>query len=167
MRKIDEPIRIFLPKETLNYFRQLSTNCRGLFDEKKYQWLVENASKTVPVDDRKIQPKKREEIEKISYEKPSLETERKNAMSHMMKNYSREQRLLIMFEQDSKKFLDSFSSEKFKDESKRQMVVGELKESFVFLTEKMREFRWSKEFLLSQGIEFKKLRKLYFDLCRV
>lgn len=155
---------MYIPKEKLVEFRRICTNrFNGNFNQKKFDWLCNsylygNCPKDLVVEnfiDCDF-PQKAREI--------SLAEKREKAMDYMIKNFSREERLLIMFQQDSEKFFSCFTAEKFKTESAREMIVGEFSQSFSFLKEKMKEFRWSKEFLAENGINFVGLKKLYFQI---
>lgn len=152
----------YIPKEIRNSFRQLCTTATGYFDERKFSWMIEDYSRTNETDKNfsgghKISP--------TEYPKQEIKQIQKSAMDYMINNFSREERLLIMFQQDSEKLLSCFSADKFKSESAKKMIIGELSETFVFLKKKMIEFRWNKKFLAEKGIDFIQLRNLYFKLC--
>lgn len=152
----------YIPKEIRISFRQLCTTATGYFDERKYSWMIEDYSRTNETDEEFS------EIQKVSpteYPKADLKSQQKSAMAYMINNFSKEERLLIMFAQDSEKLLSCFAADKFKSESARQMIIGELSETFLFLKKKMIEFRWNKKFLAEKGIDFIQLRNLYFQLC--
>jgi len=151
-----------LSKNEIEYFQEQATNCRGIFNEKKFQWLCEKAS--IMYDAENFQNKPLEKFEPLQREKKSLKQQQFDAMTYML-TLPREQRLLIMFQQDSEKYISCFSSDKFKSQAAREMIIGELKETFEFLKSKMVEFRWNKKFLLANGIDFIALRNLYFQLC--
>jgi len=90
-----------------------------------------------------------------------LDYQRSRAAQFFSKNYSREQRYLIVLSRDLKKGSDAINSlgvEKAKD---FQLFYDFLLD-FEKLKELMKEFRWSKELMKENGIDFQELRKLYF-----
>lgn len=150
-----------MTKETMEFYRYLA-NLSGKFDKRYFDSLCRTHRKR---NVRMPEYVKTLDSSPIVREENSLKGQQKKAMDFMIEKFSREERLLIMFQQDSKKFVDCFTADNFKDSGKRGMVIGELHETFRFLREKMAEFRWSKDFLLSRGIDFKQMRKFYFQLC--
>lgn len=89
-----------------------------------------------------------------------LDAQRCSAARFFVENYSREKRHLIYLSRESGKYLSS----------KEYILQKDLEHQFYFdfliffeeLKDKMKEFRWSKEFLLENGIDFVALKKLYF-----
>ena len=151
---------MYIPREQVEYFRQICTNARGIFDEKKFRWMVKDCQ----TEQRLKVRVSREDFSPIKYERKSLQEQRKDAVAWMMKNYSRDERILIIIAEDSKKYLSCFSADKFKTEDSRQQIIAEFRSMFRFLREKMAEFRWSKKFLAENGIDFVKLRNLFYQV---
>lgn len=74
---------------------------------------------------------------------------------------SREEKYLIILSRD---LLNGFQAitENGIEKSKEFQYFYDFIISFEELREKMNEFRWSNEFLIENGINFKEYRKLYF-----
>lgn len=89
-----------------------------------------------------------------------LDNKRCLAAQYFCKKYSREERYLQIYSRDCENFL---ASEKYllsKDTANQYYFDFLI--FFESLKEKMQEFRWSKDFLMENGIYFVSLRKLYF-----
>lgn len=155
---------MFITKEQMKYFRELCTNARGVFDERKFRWMIEDYSSEQEIFEDVPCRKFSEDVSPIKYERKSLQEERKIAVAYYLKNFSREERILEFFAEDSKKYISCFTSDKFKSEDARMMIVGEFRQMFSFLREKMAEFGWDKKFLAANGIDFPLLRKLFFQV---
>lgn len=155
---------MFITKEQMKYFRELCTNARGVFDERKFRWMIEDYSAEQEIFEDVPCRKSSEDVSPIKYERKSLQDERKIAVAYYLKNFSREERILEFCAEDSKKYISCFTSDKFKSEDARQMIVGEFRQMFSFLREKMAEFGWDKKFLAANGIDFPLLRKLFFQV---
>ena len=98
---------------------------------------------------------------KTNKDRQQLDCNRSRAAQYFCKNYSREQRYLIVLSRDLKKEFEAISRlgiEKAKD---FQFFYDYILD-FEKLRELMTEFRWSPDFLRTNGINFQKLRKLYF-----
>lgn len=91
-----------------------------------------------------------------------LDYQRSQAARYFCKKYSREQRYLIIFERDFEKYLSSADYLKTKD-TKNQFYFDFLGD-YQNLLEKMKEFKWNKDFLKKNGIRFEEIRKLYFTV---
>ena len=89
-----------------------------------------------------------------------LDSQRTQAAQYFAENYSREKRYLIIFARDFAGFLNS-SDYLHKKKTEEQYYFDFLC-AFDNLREKMKEFSWSSDFLLENGIDFKAIRKLYF-----
>lgn len=89
-----------------------------------------------------------------------LDNERGRAAQFFVENYSREQRYLIICARDSERYLGSEEYLRKKDTANQ--CYFDFLIFFEDLKAKMNEFRWSGDFLKENGIDFKKLRKLYF-----
>ena len=151
---------MYISREQVEYFRMICTNACGIFDEKKFRWMVKDCQA-----ERKCKVRvSREDFSPIKYERKSLQEQRKDAVEYIVKNFSREERILMMCSEDSKKFLSCFSADKFKSEESRQRILAEFRSMFRFLREKMAEFRWSKKFLAENGIDFVQLRNLFYQV---
>ena len=75
-------------------------------------------------------------------------------------NFSREERYLKIFARDFESFISS--ADYLKEKDTESQYYFDFLISFEDLLAKMKEFRWSAEKLLENGIDFKSLRKLYF-----
>lgn len=89
-----------------------------------------------------------------------LDSQRSRAAQYFCERYSREERYLRVYSRDSENFLKSEKYILSKD-TENQFFFDFLV-FFESLKEKMIEFRWSKDFLKENGIDFQSLRKLYF-----
>ena len=89
-----------------------------------------------------------------------LDETRRKAAKFFAEKFSREDRYLIIFARDFSAFLNSSDYLKTKD-TEHQFYFDFLC-AFDNLREKMKEFSWSVDFLKEHGIQFKKIRKLYF-----
>lgn len=89
-----------------------------------------------------------------------LDSERNKAAQYFMENFTREERYLKVFSRDFSGFLKSADYLLKKDTANQYYFDFLL--SFEELKDKMMEFRWSKEFLLENGIDFVSIKKLYF-----
>jgi len=111
-------------------------------------------------------------------DRKQLDVDRCRAAQFFCEKYSREKRYLIIFQRDlqswlnSEKFLLGLKQKISSDENwlssdegiKQGQNYFDFLCSFEELKEKMKEFRWSKDFLLENGIDFVALKKLYFAL---
>ena len=150
-------MRLHLTKEDLERFKKLCTNCRGKFDEKKFNWLVDSATKTQPAKFHKtewvkIEKKHRDEIDKYQ--------QRKNAAEFLVKNYSREERYLIILSRDINGAVDAFKKNTFKTPEKREQKRWDLFYDFRTLLARKNEFNWSVRKLLENGIDFFAVKSL-------
>ena len=93
-------------------------------------------------------------------DRQKLDRKRGQAAQYLCGRYSREERHLIIMARDCEKFLES-SDRLLRRETDKQYYWDFLT-SFERLRELMSEYRWSKEFLASHGIDFQAVRKLYF-----
>lgn len=90
-----------------------------------------------------------------------LDSQRSQAAQFFAKNYSREQRYLIILSRDLENeysMIQNLGIEKSKEYQKFWDFLCD----FERLQDLMKEFRWSSEFLKENGIDFKSYRKLYF-----
>ena len=99
----------------------------------------------------------------MNADRQRLENERRAAIRYFRDNFSREQRYLISFERDFREYLSSADWLK-SDEARNFQKFFDFQVCFQSLKEKMKEFRWSKEFLLAHGIDFVSIKKLYFSV---
>ena len=97
---------------------------------------------------------------KTNEDRQRLDYERCRAAQYFCRNYSREQRYLIILSRDCERYLRSEEYLKTKDTANQ--CYFDFLIFFEDLKEKMNEFRWSGDFLKENGIDFKALRKLYF-----
>lgn len=87
--------------------------------------------------------------------------QRSQAAQFFVKNYSREQRYLIILSRDLESefsMIQNLGIEKSREFQKFYDFLCD----FERLQSLMKEFRWSCEFLKENGIDFKTYRKLYF-----
>jgi hypothetical protein len=89
--------------------------------------------------------------------------ERVKSFRYFRENYSREERYLISFADDFKTFLSSASWLQ-SDQAKVCQKFYDFQVRFESLRKKMAEFKWSKEFLKANGIDFVALKKLYYSV---
>lgn len=78
-------------------------------------------------------------------------------------NLDREERYLIIFQRDISNYLGSANWLQSK-EAKTCQKFYDFQICFESLKEKMQEFRWSKDFLKANGIDFVALKKLYYSV---
>lgn len=93
-----------------------------------------------------------------------LDCKRSQAAQYFAKNYSREQRYLIILSRDLENeysMVQNLGIEKAREFQKFYDFLCD----FERLQSLMKEFRWSCEFLKENGIDFKLYRKLYFAVC--
>ena len=79
-------------------------------------------------------------------------------------NYSREEKHLIILSRDLSKDFRAISALGI-DEARKHQVFYDFLCDFEKLKELMKEFRWSKDLLKENGIDFISLRNLYFAVC--
>ena len=96
----------------------------------------------------------------MNEDRKRLDLQRSQAAKFFVANYSREERYLKIFERDSASFISSRDYLMKKDTANQYYF--DFLVFFDSLKEKMKEFRWSGDFLQTNGINFKELRKLYF-----
>ena len=89
-----------------------------------------------------------------------LDYSRGLAARYFCEKYSREQRYLIIFQRDFSAYLNSADYLRKKDTDNQYYFDFLI--SFDSLKEKMAEFKWSKDFLKENGIDFAAIRSLYF-----
>ena len=89
-----------------------------------------------------------------------LDNKRCRAAQYFCEKYSREERYLQIYSRDCENYLSSAEYLKTKDIANQYYF--DFLVFFESLKEKMIEFRWSKDFLKENGIDFASLRKLYF-----
>lgn len=89
---------------------------------------------------------------------------RQVATAWICKNFSREERYLMVFSRDMEKYLDAFTVDKFSSADKREQMRWDFFFDFLSLKEKMQEFGWSKKVLSDNGIYFKPLKNLWHRL---
>jgi len=93
----------------------------------------------------------------------ALDKKRRQAQKYFTENFSREQRYLIVFERDFNEYL-SAAAWLQTEEAKNYQRYYDFLCDFSSLKNKMKEFSWSKKFLLENGIDFAAIRKLYFAI---
>lgn len=100
---------------------------------------------------------------KRNEDRKRLDSQRSQAAQFFARNYSREQRYLIILARDFEKYLSSAAFLQ-SDDAKSVQVYYDFLLDFERLKELMKEFRWSKEFLAENGIDFQAAKKLYFSV---
>lgn len=98
---------------------------------------------------------------KNNSDRQQLDYNRSRAARFFAENYSREKRYLVIFARDFQIYLNSGEWLQ-SDEAKGVQKYWDFLCDFDSLREKMKEFSWSADFLLENGIDFKAIRKLYF-----
>lgn len=94
----------------------------------------------------------------------ALDIQRRKAAEYMVQNYSREERYLIVFSRDFSRYENAFTSDNFKTNEKREGLRWDFYFDFISLKAKMKEYRWSKDFLAERGINFTLLKRLFYSL---
>lgn len=97
----------------------------------------------------------------MSEDRKRLDAQRTRAAQYFARNYSREQRYLIILSRDlanNFSMIQNLGIEKSKEFQKCYDFILD----FERLQELMKEFRWSSVFLKENGIDFKSYRKIYF-----
>ena len=97
---------------------------------------------------------------KQSADRLQLDSQRSRAAQYFCERYSREQRYLQIFARDFENYLSS--AEYLKKKDMDHQFYFDFLCDFDSLKEKMKEFRWSKDFLKENGIDFQEIKKLYF-----
>ena len=100
-------------------------------------------------------------MKSFSADRLRLDDERRRAAQYFCENFSRERRYLEVFSRDFAEYLKS-SAWLMSDEARSFQRYYDFLCDFDALRCKMKEFRWSKEFLAANGIDFVSLKKLYF-----
>lgn len=96
----------------------------------------------------------------LSEDRKRLDGKRCRAAQYFNEKYSREKRYLIVFQRDFEKYLES--SQYLLERHTEHQFYWDFLLSFEQLKAMMKEYRWSKEFLLENGIDFNAVKKLYF-----
>lgn len=94
-------------------------------------------------------------------DKERRDFERNLSVHYFMEKYSREQRYLKLFARDFSSYLQSAAWLQ-SDDARNFQKFYDFITDFENLKAKMKEFRWSKEFLAENGIDFTACKKLYF-----
>ena len=97
----------------------------------------------------------------VNEDRKRLDCQRSAAAQFFVRNYSREKRHLIILSRDLSAEYSMINSVGIENARQFQKFWDFLCD-FERLRELMKEFRWSKEFLLENGIDFVSYRKLYF-----
>ena len=96
----------------------------------------------------------------MSSDRLRLDSQRCKAAHFLCEKYSREDRYLIIYARDFEKYLAS--ADYLRERDTEHQFYWDFLTDFERFRELMKEFRWSKEFLLEKGIDFASVRKLYF-----
>ena len=89
-----------------------------------------------------------------------LDSQRSSAARYFCEKFSREERYLQIYSRDCENFLASENYLLSKDTANQ--FYFDFLVFFDSLKEKMKEFRWTKDFLKENGIDFVSIKKLYF-----
>ena len=95
-----------------------------------------------------------------SNDRKRLDYQRSLAAQFFCKNYSREQRYLIILQRDLEKGFQAITSLGI-EKAKSFQIFYDFLLDFENLNEKMIEFRWSEDFLNENGIDYSELKRLY------
>lgn len=96
----------------------------------------------------------------LSEDRKRLDSQRSAAARYFAEKYDRETRYLIVMQRDFENYLKS--SQYLLERHTEHQFYWDFLGDFERLKELMKEFRWSKEFLKENGIDFLAVRKLYF-----
>lgn len=91
---------------------------------------------------------------------------RQKAAEFLVKNFTREKRYLLILSRDMQKYIAAFSADKFKSAEKREQLRYDFFADFSLLKREMSKYRWDKNFLAENGIDFPAVRSLYFSLSK-
>lgn len=100
------------------------------------------------------------DMRNFNEDRKRLDSQRSAAARFFAERYDREMRYLLIFSRDFAQYLSS-SEYLLKKDTSNQFYFDFLLD-FESLQMKMKEFRWSKEFLKLHGIDYGSIRKLYF-----
>lgn len=100
---------------------------------------------------------------KTSSERQRLDCQRSLAAQFFCNNFSREKRYLIILQRDLEKNSQAITKLGI-EKAKEFQLYYDFQMDFERLKELMKEYSWSKEFLMENGINFLELRKLYFAI---
>lgn len=153
-------MRIKLHPEEEKRIRQMATRS-GHFDERFYSFMIDRATKVVPAQKRRFEWV---DMTPIKYDRPDLETQRKKAAEFLVKNYSREERYLIILSRDINGAVDAFKKNTFKTPEKREQKRWDLLFDFRTLISRKSEYKWSVRKLLENGIDFFAVKTLINSL---
>ena len=154
-------MRLQLTKEDKKRFIDLSTRANGKIDWNFYNYMVDKATRVQPAKYRKIE---RVQIEKKTRPEIDKYQQRKSAAEFLVKNYSREERYLIILSRDITGAVDAFTKNTFKTPEKREQKRWDLLFDFRTLISRKSEYKWSVRKLLENGIDFFAVRTLINSL---
>ena len=97
---------------------------------------------------------------RINKFQPSRDQQLLAAQKFFVKNYSREERWLIILQRDLQKGFTAINAVGI-EKSKDYQFYYDFPFDFESLKEKMNEFGWSKKMLKSRGINYNRLEELY------
>lgn len=100
---------------------------------------------------------------KVLDNRKRLDYQRSLAAQFFCKNYSREQRYLIILQRDLEKEFQAITSLGI-EKAKSFQIFYDFLLDFENLNEKMIEFRWSEEYLKENGFNYSELRNLYLAI---
>lgn len=91
------------------------------------------------------------------------DTERRRSAEYLLKNYDREHRYLVIYARDFAEYLKS--AEWLQSaEARKFCKLYDFLADYQGLRRRMEEFRWTKEFLLANGIDFVAVKRLYHSV---
>lgn len=99
----------------------------------------------------------------MNADRQRLDTERRKSAEYLLKHYDREHRYLVIYARDFADYLKSADWLQ-SDEARKFCKLYDFMADYQGLRRRMAEFRWSKEFLMANGIDFIAIKKLYFSV---
>ena len=99
----------------------------------------------------------------MNADRQRLDTERRKSAEYLLKHFDREHRYLVIYARDFAEYLKSADWLQ-SAEARSHCKPYEFLADYQGLKSKMAEFRWSKEFLLANGIDFVAIKKLYHSV---
>lgn len=101
----------------------------------------------------------------MNKDRERLDMERKKSAEYLLKHFDREHRYLVIYARD---FADYLKSAEWlrSAEARHFCKLYDFMADYQGLRRRMAEFRWSKEFLAQNGIDFPAIKNLYFSVAR-
>ena len=99
----------------------------------------------------------------MNADRQRLDTERRKSAEYLLRNYDREKRYLVIYARDFAEYLKSADWLQT-SEARRFCKFWDFLADYQGLRRRMAEFRWSKEFLMANGIDFVAVKNLYHSV---